>query len=219
MAQETSADDENLLGLGARKAPPSSAMPAPPPAALSPPADMPALPTVATPALSVPAGADGLWSQNGEGVANKYTALARGTWDTSRSWSDFFSTRAFNRPSFANLSERIKANVAEFQSNYIVIGFIWLTLYVISSIPSFLLTAFALVLLHRRYTRRAQKNGGSLPPEELLIFVALILLLMWLTGIYHNVLGALFCTAATCGVHASLHEPPHQFLPPPAVAS
>eukprot|EP00171_Calliarthron_tuberculosum_P005146 IDg5146t1 len=68
-------------------------------------------------------------------------------------------------------------------------------------------------------TKRAIKRGGSLTPEDYLFFATLVLLLMWVTGIYHSVTSALICSIVTCSAHASLYAPNEPFLPPPAVAN
>lgn len=99
-----------------------------------------------------------------------------------------------------------------------MVAAMWAAVFALSWIPTFLIVAIVILQLDRMATRRAEKRGGTLPPEERLMFFAAILLVEWLTGIHKLFMNAIICSVISVSIHASLREPEEAELPPPVVS-
>lgn len=210
MAYGAAADDENVLAYGSK----TVAMEQQAAAPLHPPSQQQQQPPAAlaitsTSSHSVPP-QEGMRATSAFSAERADLALdfLKATWADCRPWDEFYSTRAFSVPSFASLSDRVIANVNNFKPNYIIIAVVWLSVAVLSGIPTFLITGLLFFGLERWATRKANKNGGALTQRDRVVIGVIALIIVWLTGVVGYVIASLFFTGLSIGVHAVFHEEP-----------
>lgn len=140
-------------------------------------------------------------------AAEHMTSYVRQTWTDCRPWTEFYSTAAINLPPFDSLSERMSTNLHLYRNNYQVVAAVWLGLFVVSAIPSFLLAVAAFFLLDKWAARLAGRNNGKLPHRDMVVLGLVALAIVWLTGIAQHVLSSLALSSVSVLAHAALHEP------------
>ncbi len=186
------ADEENLLAYGASKpvaAPPTAAVPRP----------------VASTAVPLPNPLEGSATPFSAERADLVVKFFRATWEGCQPWSEFYSTRAFSKPSFHALSDRVRANILTYRNNYIIVASLWLSLAVLAGIPTFLLTAILFFALEKWATHRANKNEGVLSHNDRIVCLVLALVIIWFTKIYSFLIIPLFLTGVSVAAHSAFH--------------
>ena len=200
MAYGAAADEENVLAYGSSKQAAAGSSSEPPKSH-----SLPVPPTGGPVAESV-SSTQPIQSNLTAEKANLAVDYLRATWADCKPWDQFYSTSAINVPVFSVLSDRVKENLQVFRANYIIVATVWLSLAILSGIPTFLITGLLVFALERWATKRANKNGGHLSNTDRVVVAVVALLIVCVTHIVGYLIMSLFFTAVSVGAHACLHD-------------
>lgn len=138
---------------------------------------------------------------------DRFLSYAKQTWQETRPWNQFYSTRAIALPQFSALSDRFSTNLHIYRANYQVIAAFWLAFVLLGSIPSLLLAGGLFLLLERWCTWRANKNNSTLQKHEIFVAAVASLIIIWITDVGTFVVHSLIFSTLSISIHAALHEP------------
>lgn len=142
-----------------------------------------------------------------QGAAERAFARARAALNAARPWREFYDARQVRLPAFVELTERVEKNAVAFRSNYEIVAGAWCALALFLSLGRFLAAALLLFGLERWVRYKTRSEGQLLFPEKLFAG-ALVVCIVWITGVGLRVVESCMVAAVSLGLHAVLRIPP-----------
>lgn len=142
-----------------------------------------------------------------QGAVERVIARGRAALADARPWREFYDARQVRLPAFAEVTERVEKNVEAFRGNYEIVAGAWCALALLLSLGRFLAAALLLFCLER-WVRYKIRSEGQLLFAEKLFTGALVLCIVWITGVGVRVVESFVVTCGSLLLHAVLRVPP-----------